>query len=206
MPSQIFAAARHPKSFVSLDTADHLLSRREDAAYAARVLAAWASRYVAASPAAAAGGRADGVLVEETGHGPLPAADHRRRAQLSRRRAAERGRRRAPARAPTISCSPALGACTSMTMRLYAERKGWPLERVSVRLRHAKIHASDCADCETRDDARIDEIQQARSSRRPARRRAARPAARDRRPLPRAPHAGIGGEDPHRVAGGVDRG
>ena len=45
-----------------------------------------------------------------------------------------------------------------MTVRLYAERKGWPLERVAVELRHAKIHANDCADCETRGDARIDEI------------------------------------------------
>ena len=52
----------------------------------------------------------------------------------------------------------ALGACSAMTMRLYAERKGWPLSEVRIELRHAKIHASDCADCETRDDARIDEI------------------------------------------------
>ena len=52
----------------------------------------------------------------------------------------------------------ALGACSAMTVRLYAERKGWPLERVRIELRHAKIHANDCADCETRGDARIDEI------------------------------------------------
>ncbi len=44
----------------------------------------------------------------------------------------------------------ALGACTSMTLRMYAERKGWPLARVRVRVRHEKIHAADCADCETR--------------------------------------------------------
>jgi putative redox protein len=43
----------------------------------------------------------------------------------------------------------ALGACTSMTVRMYAERKGWPLERVRVTLRHSRIHAEDCADCET---------------------------------------------------------
>ncbi len=50
-----------------------------------------------------------------------------------------------------------LGACTSMTLRMYADRKGWPLERVTVSLTHAKIHAKDCADCETR-DGRIDRI------------------------------------------------
>ena len=42
-----------------------------------------------------------------------------------------------------------LGACTSMTIRMYANKKGWPLERVEVRLRHTRIHAEDCAECET---------------------------------------------------------
>ena len=98
----------------------------------------------------------------------------------------------------------ALGACSAMTVRLYAERKGWPLERVAVRLRHAKIHASDCADCETKGDARIDQIDKRLTLAGPARRRAARPAGRDRRPLPGAPHAGIRGQDPHRAARRAD--
>jgi putative redox protein len=50
-----------------------------------------------------------------------------------------------------------LGACTTMTLRMYAERKGWPLDRAEVRLSHEKIHARDCADCETR-EGRIDRI------------------------------------------------
>jgi len=44
----------------------------------------------------------------------------------------------------------ALGTCTSMTIAMVARRKAWPLEAVTVRLRHAKIHAADCADCETK--------------------------------------------------------
>jgi uncharacterized OsmC-like protein len=52
----------------------------------------------------------------------------------------------------------ALGTCTSMTISLYARRKQWPLQSVTVHLRHAKIHARDCADCETR-EGRIDRIE-----------------------------------------------
>lgn len=52
----------------------------------------------------------------------------------------------------------ALGTCKSMTVRLYAQRKGWPLERVTVRLRHGKVHAQDCADCETR-EGKLDQIE-----------------------------------------------
>ena len=52
----------------------------------------------------------------------------------------------------------ALGACTSMTLRLYADRKGWSLEGITVRLSHERVHADDCADCETRDDTRVDRI------------------------------------------------
>jgi putative redox protein len=51
-----------------------------------------------------------------------------------------------------------LGACTSMTISMYARRKGWPLEAVRVRLRHSKIHAADCADCETR-AGKLDQIE-----------------------------------------------
>lgn len=154
--SRIFAAARHPKSFVSLDTADHLLSRREDAAYAAQVLAAWVSRYVPPLSTTATAAE-DGVLVEETGQGRfqqrITVGSH---SFLADEPASLGGAGSGPG--PYDLLLAALGACTSMTMRLYAERKGWPLTAISVRLRHAKIHASDCADCETRDDAWVDEI------------------------------------------------
>src|SRR4051794_30649296 len=157
--SRIFAAARHPKSFVSLDTADHLLSRREDAAYAARVLAAWASRWVASEPAApGAEGEAGVVLVEETGRGRFQQRITAGRHRLIADEPASVGGMDTGL-GPYDLLLAAVGACSAMTVRLYAERKGWPLERVVVRLRHARIHASDCADCETKGDARIDQIE-----------------------------------------------
>jgi uncharacterized OsmC-like protein/alpha-beta hydrolase superfamily lysophospholipase len=156
---QIFAAAKHPKSFVSLDDADHLLTRRADAVYVADVLVAWAGRYLPEAQAAAATEPDAGeVLVAETGQGRFAQLVRVGRHEL---RADE------PASVPGgLDTGPGpydhllagLGACTSMTLRLYAERKELPLERVTVRLRHDKIHAEDCADCETR-EGKLDQIE-----------------------------------------------
>ena len=152
--SRIFLAAKHPKSFVSLDRADHLLAQKQDADYAATVLAAWASRYLdpeAQAPAIA------GVRVEEAGEGRfaqlVQAGRHRLRADEP---VAVGGDDSGPG--PYDLLLAALGACTSMTVRLYAERKKWPLERVSVELKHDKVHATDCAECETR-EGKIDRIE-----------------------------------------------
>lgn len=156
--AQIFQAARHPKSFVSLDDADHLLSRRPDAAYAAQVIAAWAARYIGeAKPEPAAAGAEGGVRVEEAGSGRyaniVHAGRHRLRADEPE---AAGGEDSGPTPYQLLLAS--LGACTSMTLRMYAERKGWPLERVAVELRHARIHAADCAECENR-DGKVDRIE-----------------------------------------------
>jgi uncharacterized OsmC-like protein/alpha-beta hydrolase superfamily lysophospholipase len=158
---QIFAAAKHPKSFISLDDADHLLTRRGDAIFVADVLAAWASRYLPEAAAAALpeakAGEPDEVVVAETGEGRFAQTVRVGRHEL---RADE------PMSVPGgLDTGPGpydylligLGACTSMTLRLYAERKGLPLERVTVRLTHDKIHARDCEDCETREGI-LDEI------------------------------------------------
>lgn len=157
--SAIFLAARHPKSFISLDTADHLLTRREDARYAATVLAAWASRYLPMAPmtAVASQGPRDTVFVTETRLGKLQQqvaiGPHR---LLADEPVDAGGMDSGPT--PYDLVVAGLGACTAMTVRLYADGKGIPLERVSVALMHKKTYASDCAECETR-EGKIDRIE-----------------------------------------------
>ena len=153
---QIFAAAKHPKSFVSLDDADHLLSRKADAIYVAEVLAAWAGRYLGAEAGPPLAAEPGGVAVRERGGGrfaqEIVAGQHRIAADEP---ADYGGDDSGPT--PYDLLLAGLGACTTMTLRMYAERKGWPLDRAEVRLTHDKIHAKDCADCETR-VGRIDRI------------------------------------------------
>jgi putative redox protein len=154
--STIFAAARHPKSFLSLDTADHLVSRREDAAYLADVVAAWASRYLPVVADEGAALPAGMVEVSEARTGHLVQSVRAGRHLLIADEPVAAGGEDVGA-TPYDYLLAALGACTSMTMRLYAERKGIAAGRFSVRLSHRKVHAQDCADCETR-EGRIDEI------------------------------------------------
>jgi putative redox protein len=150
--SHIFLAAKHPKSFVSLADADHLLSKRRDAVYAADVIAAWAGRYLDMIPEAEADDddAPGAVSVTETGRGKfqqlIAAGPHR---FLADEPAAAGGLDSGPG--PYDLLLAALGACTAMTLRLYADRKGLPLERVAVRLTHSRIHAADCETCETKE-------------------------------------------------------
>ncbi|MEA2822848.1 MAG: hypothetical protein QOJ86_4852 [Bradyrhizobium sp.] len=150
--TRIFVAAKHPKSFVSLPGADHLLSDRRDSMYAADVIAAWAERYIdAAVPEAAAalGEEPRNVVVRETRNSKfqqtVSIGPHR---LLADEPVASGGEDSGPG--PYDFVLAGLGACTSMTMRMYADRKSLPLERVTVTLKHSKIHAEDCAECETR--------------------------------------------------------
>jgi putative redox protein len=157
--SRIFALARHPKSFVSLAGADHLLSRRSDADYVANVIAAWAQRYLDMPPQETAQGHGDPslVTVRETRRGrfeqEIEAGAHR---FLADEPVSSGGSDNGPNPYDLLLAS--LGACTAMTLRLYAERKALPLDRVTVRLRHAKIHAADCETCESK-EGMIDRIE-----------------------------------------------
>jgi putative redox protein len=158
--SDIFIAAKHPKSFVSLAGADHLLSRRSDAAYVANVIHAWAGRYLdllAAVPQAVADSPV--VVVRETRRGrfqqEVTVGRHR---FLADEPAGVGGLDSGPG--PYDLLLAGLGACTAMTLRLYAERKALPLEQVTVELRHDRIHAADCESCETK-EGMIDRIERA---------------------------------------------
>jgi putative redox protein len=149
--SRIFTTAKHPKSFVSLAGADHLLSKKDDAVYVANVIAACAERYLE-QPAERSDEQIEVgiVLVREAGGGKfqqeIMSGPHRFLADE-------------PVKAGGLDSGPgpydlllaSLGACTSMTLRLYADNKKLPLDRVSVRLTHNRIHAEDCLNCETKE-------------------------------------------------------
>lgn len=147
---KLFAAARHPKSFVSLDQADHLLTRTADAAYVAAVLSGWAECFLpTARPASIAVPEGE-VAVIDAAEGVFPqwvaAGSHRLRADEP---ASVGGGDSGPA--PYDFLLAALGACTNMTLKMYAKRKGWRIEQLETRLRHDRVHAEDCADCETKE-------------------------------------------------------
>ncbi len=145
---EIFLAARHPKSFVSLDGADHLLGRRQDARYVADVLASWASRYLPAGPQPEVPEDAPegDVVVEGKTTGYLQRIKARHLTFASDEPLDKGGTDVGPNPYELLLAS--LGACTSMTLKMYAARKEWPLESVRVTLRHDRIHAKDCEDCE----------------------------------------------------------
>lgn len=154
--TEIFLAAKHPKSFISLDAADHLLSDPADAAFAGQTMAGWLSRYIPADTPQGDDINGD-VRVMETGEGRFQnmvrAGRHRLFADEPETMG---GLDSGPT--PYDFLSIALGACTSMTLRLYADRKNIPIGRVSVDVTHEKVHAVDCADCATGEtlDTKID--------------------------------------------------
>lgn len=159
--ARIYQAARHPKSFVSLDDADHLVTRREDAEYVASVIAAWATRYIGTEvrekPLVAPSTPRGTVLVQETGDGKFQqvVSVGGRHVLLADEPVDFGGMDSGPG--PYDFLLAGLGACTAMTIRMYADRKQIPLDKVSVTLKHDKIHAEDCETCET-ESGKVDRI------------------------------------------------
>ena len=147
--ADIYKAARHPKSFISLDPANHLLSDRRDSLYAGDMIAAWSRRY---------------LDIYEKERVPVPEASEnqvtvrtgkegfrtemfvRGQALIADEPEAVGGTGQGPT--PYDYLQAALGSCTSMTVQMYARRKKWPLEEAVTRLSHDKIHAEDCENCE----------------------------------------------------------
>lgn len=155
--SEIFLAARHPKSFVSLDQADHLLSEDRDAEYAAAIIAAWAAPYLpAADNAMESAAGQPGTVTASTGaegfRTPLQAGRH---ALLADEPESAGGDDAGPS--PYDLLAAALASCTSMTLQMYARHKELPLERATVSVTHRRVHARDCEDCDSR-EGRIDEF------------------------------------------------
>lgn len=142
--TRIFQQAKHPKSFVTLDDADHLVSRPSDAEYAAEVIAAWVGRYLDLRVPAPPPGAPEGIVrvseadssgfLQDVNAGP---AHHTVADEPIAYGGTNRGM------TPYGFLSAGLGACTSMTIRMYARRKGWPLDHVSVDVSHDKVHAQD---------------------------------------------------------------
>ncbi len=142
--STIFLAAKHPKSFVTLDDADHLITRAADAEYAADVIAAWVKRYVTLCPPAPPPGAPEGVVrvteVDPSGFLQDIQSGPRHHAVADEPESyggTDKGM------SPYGFVSSGLGACTSMTIRMYARRKRWPLRGITVDVCHNKVHGQD---------------------------------------------------------------
>lgn len=151
--ARIFTAAKHPKSFVSLDHADHMLSNPQDSQYVAEVLSAWASRYLKTNQTSAGqeevarqAGEQGVVIVREYDKKFTREILTQHHRVISDEPIALGG--------SDLGLNPyelllaALGSCTSMTLRMYANHKQIDVQDIQVELQHSRIHAEDCADCE----------------------------------------------------------
>jgi len=146
---KIYVAAKHPKSFISLDNADHLLTKKEDAAYVADNISTWVKRYLpefnivhsVESPIATGH-----VVIDEKNHQFTRKVFTDTHQWIADEPTSVGGSNLGPD--PYEQLLAALGTCTSMTIRMYANLKKIPLDDVSVELSHSRIHGDDCQACD----------------------------------------------------------
>jgi len=158
--ARLYTMVKHSKSFVSLDGADHLLTETADSLYAASVMAAWAGKYVDLSrePEDIEDLRdSDRAVTRTRSNTFYTDIAIRRHTMVADEPASVGGEDAGPS--PYDYVIAGLGACTSMTLQMYAGRKEWPLEEARVRLKHRRIHAADCEDCEDEHDHRLDVVE-----------------------------------------------
>ncbi len=151
--ARIFDAAKHPKSYISLDEADHLLSDVSDAEYVGTVLGAWARKYVDFDTETEKTEK--GQVVTRTEESYRTEIASGRHAMIADEPEEIGGDDAGPT--PYDYLLGALGSCTGMTLRMYADRKDWPLDEATVRLSHDKVHAEDCEHCDTA-EGKVDRI------------------------------------------------
>ena len=149
---EILERARHPKSFLALDGADHLITDDADARYAAEMIATWADRYSSGDLADHAqpdfiAEAPESVTIVHIGEGFRTEVISNGFPLVADEPESVGGTNTGPT--PYDYLLTALGACTAITLRMYADRKKWPLETVTVNLTHKKVHARDCAACES---------------------------------------------------------
>ncbi len=152
--AKIYTSAKHPKSFISLDNADHLLSRREDSEYVAKIIASWASHYLGltdtehekSTSTAPKVGKGEIIITEQNKNFTrnIYSENHQ---LISDEPLSVGGLNLGPNPYEYLLAS--LGSCSSMTIRIYANRKKMKLDNIEITLNHHRIHAEDCSDCES---------------------------------------------------------
>lgn len=151
---EIFKAARHPKSFVSLDGADHLLSKAEDSNYIGGVIANWAKRYINFRENEKPDTHLQVVASlgsEEKFTTQIKAGKHYLTGDEPE---SYGGNDFGPS--PYDFVSAGLASCTAMTIRMYADHKNWNVQEINVHIEHGKVHAEECDDCENTAFGKID--------------------------------------------------